>query len=587
MEGQGAKDLAEDEILKRTKVEIGGFIGDNDSQSKDALQSISNHTILKQADMNHTKKNVKNLLYDIKGSKSRDPLSELSHDSILHLVKCFSYAVHQNKGKLEDLTAAIFNIPRHVLNDHSACGKWCQAEKENYQSSFSVKSPVLMQEIKTLFENLSKNSQKFLTSGSSQANESIFNTKASKAPKAIFYSGSGSSDHRFSASVAQKNCYETYILQVLDQLQFQYPKTLADYFEKKRLKAIKRYEKALEPAAKKRRIEATQKRSQLKYRIESSENFTYKSSVSLFEEEKSNECVMHTEEFTLFPRNQASVVFFDIETGGLDFFRHEIIQICVKFQDKIFSSYITPMKSIDQRASQITHITKSGRKLFKNGIEVITLPRQKVMSELIKFLKNIGQKCLLVAHNDKFDAPRLVNAFQELGLDKEFEELVYGFSDSLLLLRKLFPELECHKLEFLASNKLEISCDQAHDATFDVIILEKLCGEFLNVEDFLNVSKPFEKIVLSIQAKDVKKTFYPMMGVISDGMINRLSQNGISYDLIVETFYNKGEDDLVNILRQEKEGKPTIIKSNRVLEQIVSHLRELSEVIQNDKNLNI
>lgn len=277
---------------------------------------------------------------------------------------------------------------------------------------------------------------------------------------------------------------------MFDELKFHYPQCLVEYLEKKKVTAFKRYEKSLQPAAKKRRIEVTQRRSQLKYRNESSDDFTYKSSISLFKEEKVHECVIQVEEFTLFPKNEAAIVFFDLETGGLDFFQHEVIQICMKFEDKLFCSYITPSRSIDSKSSKITHLTKTGKKLFKSGVEVATLPRQKVMQELMKFLKNIGQKCLLVAHNDIFDAPSLVYMLQELKLDQEFKQLIYGFCDSLLLFRKIFPDVKCHKLEFLASTKLSISCEQAHDATFDVKILEKLCAEFLNAADFIAVSKP-------------------------------------------------------------------------------------------------
>lgn len=204
MEGQGAKALAQDPILKKANIQIGGFVGDDDSQSLQAIQSVSDFTILKQSDMSHTKRNIKNILYDIKKTKTRDPASELTHDSIKKLVKNFAYAVQQNKGELENMTQAIKNIPLHVTGFHQNCGKWCQADKENHEPSIRLRNMVLIQEITNLFENLSKNANKFLTAGSSQPNESVFNTLASKAPKRIDYSSSASSDYRFAAVVAQK-----------------------------------------------------------------------------------------------------------------------------------------------------------------------------------------------------------------------------------------------------------------------------------------------------------------------------------------------------------------------------------------------
>lgn len=59
MEGQGARDFSKEPIFEKAKIEIGGFVGDNDSQSLEALQSVSSHSILKQSDMGHTKKKCK------------------------------------------------------------------------------------------------------------------------------------------------------------------------------------------------------------------------------------------------------------------------------------------------------------------------------------------------------------------------------------------------------------------------------------------------------------------------------------------------------------------------------------------------
>lgn len=143
MEGQGAQDLAKSDSLKKAGIQIGGFVGDNDTQSLYNIQSVSNHVILKQNDMGHAKKGVKNLLYEIKNAKSRDPDSELTHDSIKYLVKCFAYAVQQNKGKLNDLTLAIKNVPQHVMGKHDNCGNWCSAHKENYECSIRIRNLIL------------------------------------------------------------------------------------------------------------------------------------------------------------------------------------------------------------------------------------------------------------------------------------------------------------------------------------------------------------------------------------------------------------------------------------------------------------
>lgn len=137
----------------------------------------------------------------------------------------------------------------------------------------------------------------------------------------------------------------------MDELKFYYPECLTEYFEKKKVNAIKRHKKSILPNTKKRRIELAEKRAQLKYRNENLEGVTYQTGMPLIENPTVDECVTITEDYTLFPRHPAAIVFYDIETGGFDLLRHDILQLCVKFEDKIFSAYLTPVNSIDIRAS--------------------------------------------------------------------------------------------------------------------------------------------------------------------------------------------------------------------------------------------
>ena len=216
------------------------------------------------------------------------------------------------------------------------------------------------------------------------------------------------------------------------------------------------------------------KRSQLKYKNENLGGITYRGHIALLENPKSADCVVEVKEFYSFDTVDPVIVFYDFETGGFNMNRHDILQICFKFAKKIFSFCITSIKCIDPRASQINHLTKVRKKLFKNGIEVPPLSKQNVMTKLVDVLKSVGSKCLFVAHNDKFDAPRFVHAIKESGLEEQLNSWIDGFSDYQVIFWKGFADLSSHKLEFLATAKLSISCEEAHDAKFDVVVLEKL-----------------------------------------------------------------------------------------------------------------
>ncbi|KAK0181801.1 hypothetical protein PV327_004049 [Microctonus hyperodae] len=88
--------------------------------------------------------------------------------AILHIKKCFTYAVSQNKGKPADLAVNLNKIPDHVFGRHENCGTWCK-------------------------------------STSSQANESFNNIVANKAHKNKCLSTSAACDIRIADAVCTKN----------------------------------------------------------------------------------------------------------------------------------------------------------------------------------------------------------------------------------------------------------------------------------------------------------------------------------------------------------------------------------------------
>ncbi|KAK0169231.1 hypothetical protein PV327_011699 [Microctonus hyperodae] len=64
MEAEGAVPLiTKSEILKNADAEIGVYICDNDSSVESALHEKLEYTIVKQCDINHSKKGVSNMLY--------------------------------------------------------------------------------------------------------------------------------------------------------------------------------------------------------------------------------------------------------------------------------------------------------------------------------------------------------------------------------------------------------------------------------------------------------------------------------------------------------------------------------------------
>ena len=581
MEADAAVQLVTDsKILKDIQVEVGVFIGDNDSSCISAIQAVTKHEVLKQSDMNHSTKGIGNLLYEIHKNKEFDPNNELSSEIIKHVQRCFSYAVHQNKGDVGKIKTAIVNIPFHLFDYHEDCGTWCKAneDKEN-TSGVRLQNPVLFEQLKKLFIQISENAVKFASAASSQSNESLNNMMCSKAPKRICYSLSESSDYRFAATVAQKNCGTDYLIRCMDVAGMSWNNTLQKYIQHSEKITLKTRERFSKPSYKRKRLQLKAQRSQLRNRKERTEGDTYKSNMNLLDNALSgiDDCIqITTENVVNYETDHVNIVFFDLETGGLKFV-DEILQIAMKSGRNLFNAFITPTRSISHAASKANGLTTVQKKLFQHGKEVNTFPSRQVLLKVLEYLRNLGKKCILVAHNCPFDSTRFILAIQKLSLLEEFEACIEGFSDTLPLFRQKFLKRQNgYKLTTLASELLSLPCDGAHDAGFDVNLLEKLTLVYIDINDIIKSKKSINEVLLNMQKNENIKqqvlSYQPMKSVISVSMQKKLASFGITYELLIHTFKTKGLEEVKSLLQGGINGSPKIITTKKILNNILDYL---------------
>ncbi|XP_058809923.1 uncharacterized protein LOC131675094 [Phymastichus coffea] len=172
---------------------------------------------------------------------------------------------------------------------------------------------------------------------------------------------------------------------------------------------------------------------------------------------------------------------------------------------------------------------------------------------------------------------------QELSLIDEFENVIQGFSDTLLLFKDKFPKRESgYKLTTLAKELLALPCNGAHDASVDVILLEQLTTSFISVLDLIESNKTIKDISERMQkekdAKEIIPSFKPMDDVISKAMQKRLAYAGITYENLVIHFKTKGFDDTKALLVGEVDGKPQIIKNKKILNSILDYLNSVLQI---------
>ena len=168
------------------------------------------------------------------------------------------------------------------------------------------------------------------------------------------------------------------------------------------------------------------------------------------------------------------IIYFDFETTGLNPYHNKIIEYCFMIQDDDdteISDIVDPEEKIEKKITDITGIHPDmfeGKKNIDYHIRKIydfingTYP-QSIFSVKRKYL---------VAHNaigfDSIFLEKALNKLKQTNKDVYTNNFIYV--DSLLLARKLLPELKSHSLASLARHYKIAS--GTHRASSDVVCLK-------------------------------------------------------------------------------------------------------------------
>ncbi|KAK2578741.1 hypothetical protein KPH14_001033 [Odynerus spinipes] len=283
MEASAAVELiTQSKILTEKNVEVGVFIGDDDSSSIRAVRNATDRIIVKQSDRNHASKGVRNVLYKTANDKN---VKGMSADAIKYLHRCYTYAVAQNQGNSTALAASLRNIPYHAYDQHDNCGKWC-----GYLNA----------------------------------------VMARKAPKALCYSLSESADYRYASAVCQKNEGEKYVHSVLQKVELSPAKQ--PVFKAKR-QLLKKERSQLRYSRELIAQDTYETHMGLLHDVATDDLSTQKIDVDPVES-----TLNLNSEDTL-----EAIVFFDLETSGLKT-DCDVLQIAAICREAIFEKYIKPRK---------------------------------------------------------------------------------------------------------------------------------------------------------------------------------------------------------------------------------------------------
>lgn len=207
MEPDVAVELATTTVKHGAQVAV--LVGDEDSSTIKKVRESVMHEVEKWSDVVHVKRSFGSRLYALQEKYE----GLLSAKVINYLLKCFGYALSQNKGDAEGLQKNLRAIIPRAFGKHKKCDiSWCGflENQDTYKHKLlpngqDLKGESLKEDLEAVVELFAQNAEKLAPRGSSQPNESLNNTIGSKAPKICHYASSESNDFRVACAVSQKN----------------------------------------------------------------------------------------------------------------------------------------------------------------------------------------------------------------------------------------------------------------------------------------------------------------------------------------------------------------------------------------------
>lgn len=187
------------------------------------------------------------------------------------------------------------------------------------------------------------------------------------------------------------------------------------------------------------------------------------------------------------------IIFYDLETTGLNVFHNRITEICcikqipLDFNNQTFTTLINPEAEIPEIVTKITGIDKS---------MVIDKPTfNQISDQLLTFIHNnasTDETIYFVAHNnDGFDKLVLTSHFKRRCID--IKHYNWKFIDTLLLAKKTFPHFKKFNLKSLCE-QLSIPTLNAHRAEEDTKMLKNLYYRILDAIH-LDTKIPLDELI--------------------------------------------------------------------------------------------
>ncbi|XP_058810383.1 uncharacterized protein LOC131675422 [Phymastichus coffea] len=207
------------------------------------------------------------------------------------------------------------------------------------------------------------------------------------------------------------------------------------------------------------------------------------------------------------------------------------------------------------------------------------------MVAFYEFLYLFKTKCVLAAHNCKFDYTRLLMAMKKTFMETYFKSIIFGFVDTLPLIKKCTQKKgKGQNTLVTVANNLQIETSQAHDALADVLILEKVVAKFnISYETMINCTVCMIDIVqqqnVNAQIRKALKNLNVLNSCTSSGIRKNIAAAQISYEMILKSYEDNKLQGLQNLLGNKENGNIKVTKNKKVIQKIYDFLLNNDNII--------
>ncbi|XP_019729429.1 uncharacterized protein LOC109518178 [Hippocampus comes] len=179
-----------------------------------------------------------------------------------------------------------------------------------------------------------------------------------------------------------------------------------------------------------------------------------------------------------------AMVFFDLETTGLDTRRCHIIQLGAVCGHLTFNAYIVPQRPITQRAYEVNGFYMVDGILYRRRKAKPTVSVNRALTSFLRFLRSLDRPVCLAAHNaNSFHVRILMRLLWRFHHFWKFRNVVHFHLDTLKVSRMINPG-GSQKLKDLVGKDYD-----AHNGLEDARALQGLWKRWAlndhDIQDFL------------------------------------------------------------------------------------------------------